>query len=113
MTRSRAILSGLLLLSFFVCCVLFGNLGVSSLTTGILSLVLWVVWVVATLFYCGFAAIHAVQHLSSPQDRTAWMITIVGVNVLGACWYYCTVYQQFRASGLSGLIPRNATNNNG
>jgi hypothetical protein len=92
--------------------VLFGNLGVSSLATAILSIVLWVVCVVGMLFYCGFAAIHAVQHLSSPQDRATWMVLIVGWNVLGACWYYCTVYQQFRASGLSGLIPRNVTKNN-
>ena len=54
--------------------------------------------------YIGFAAIHSVQRLDSPLDRTKWLIVILFFNIFGACIYLCTKYQQLRSSGLGSLI---------
>lgn len=59
---------------------------------------------IASLIYCGFAAIHAVQHIESPRERATYMILTVGFNIVGSCVYYCTKYQTFRKEGKGALI---------
>jgi len=56
------------------------------------------------ILYCGFAALHAMQHLDSPQDRTVWFMYTIALNLLGSFGYYLTVYQKFKKNGQSGLM---------
>lgn len=67
-------------------------------------LIAQVVLVVGLLWYCGFAALHSTQYLASPRDRSAWLLMIVGLNVLGACYYFLTRYQSFRKEGKGRLM---------
>ena len=60
--------------------------------------------VFALLFYCGFATLHAVQHVADPVDRMGWVVMTLGLNVLGSCIYYVTKYQGFRKLGHGRLI---------
>lgn len=63
-----------------------------------------VVFLVGLLGYCGFAILHAMQYLASPQDRSVWLVTILGLNVAGACYYFLTRYQSFRKEGKGRLM---------
>jgi uncharacterized membrane protein len=56
------------------------------------------------IWYCGFAALHSTQYLTSPQDRSAWIVAIIGLNLFGACAYYLTIYQSFRKEGKGRLM---------
>ncbi len=58
------------------------------------------------LCYCGFAALHSTQRIDSPGERSKWLILTVGMNILGSCIYYCTVYQDFRKKGEGGLLKK-------
>lgn len=60
--------------------------------------------IVCLVCYCGFAALHAMQYLNSPKDRTIWLIATLGANLLGSCVYYLTVYQTFRKEGKGRLM---------
>ena len=62
--------------------------------------------ILSLLFYCGFATLHAVQHVSDPVERAGWVILTVGFNMAGSCIYYCTKYQSFRKIGKGGLIRK-------
>jgi len=59
---------------------------------------------IGLILYCGFAALHSTQHVSSPQERSTWLILTIGLNVLGSCWYFLTAYQAFRKSGKGRLM---------
>ena len=63
-----------------------------------------VVFLVGLLGYCGFAVLHAMQYLASPQDRSVWLVVILGLNVAGACYYFLTIYQTFRKEGKGRLM---------
>ena len=73
-------------------------------STLVLNLVAQVLLAFGMLLYCGFAALHSTQHVSSPHDRTGWLIATVFLNVLGSCWYYLTTYQSFRKIGKGRLM---------
>ena len=60
--------------------------------------------VLGAVVYCGFAGLHAMQHLESPADRSTWFIAIVAGNLLGACCYLLTIYQTFRKNGRGRLM---------
>lgn len=106
MTRPVAILLCLLLLMLFVGCLVLDGVNDKSVGMSVTNLALWPLWGLTTLLYCGFAAVHAVQRVESPHDRAAWMVVIVGFNLLGACLYYCGTYQIFRGRGAGGWLPR-------
>jgi len=61
-------------------------------------------FVIGACCYCGFAAIHAVQHVADPQERAVWLIVTIYVNVLGSIFYLLTKYQCFRKIGKGSLI---------
>src|ERR1700677_77678 len=48
------------------------------------------------LLYCGFAALHSCQYVTSPRERAMWLGLTIVLNVVGSCWYYLTAYQTFR-----------------
>ncbi len=54
--------------------------------------------------YCGFAALHAIQHLDSPKERTKWFLITILVNVFGSMYYYLTKYQELKKEGQGGLL---------
>jgi len=56
------------------------------------------------VFYCGFAAIHAAQHVADPQDRAGWLIIVIAFTALGSIFYLLTKYQCFRKIGKGSLI---------
>jgi len=58
------------------------------------------------LLYCGFATLHAVQHVSDPVERAWWVILTVVLNIAGSCIYYFTKYRSFRKIGKGGIILR-------
>lgn len=62
-----------------------------------------VLFIFPTVFYCGFAAMHAVSHVKDPRDRSMWMLLTVGFNLGGALLYFLTKYQDFRSHGMGGL----------
>jgi hypothetical protein len=72
--------------------------------TFLVNVIAQVLLAVGMLSYCGFAALHSTQHVQSPQERSVWLINIIGLNVLGSCWYYVTTYQLFRKAGQGGLM---------
>lgn len=74
-----------------------------DMTLAAISLGAELVCVVGLVCYCGFAALHSTQYLTSPRDRSIWLIVIIGMNVFGACWYYLTQYQSFRKEGKGRL----------
>jgi hypothetical protein len=78
--------------------------GAFDLRTFVVLMAAQVVFLVGFLWYCGFAALHSVQYLASPQDRSAWLLMIVGFNIAGACYYFLTVYQSFREEGKGRLM---------
>jgi len=75
-----------------------------DMTRFVTCLIAQVALLVGLLWYCGFAALHSTQYLASPQDRSAWLLMIVGLNVLGACYYFLTRYQSFRKEGKGRLM---------
>lgn len=52
----------------------------------------------------GFFAIHAMQRVSDPVDRAAWLLLIVPLTVFGSAFYCFTKYRKFRQIGKGGLI---------
>ena len=72
--------------------------------TLVLNVVAQVLLALGLFTYCGFAALHSTQHISSPQERSMWLIATVVLNVLGSCWYYVTTYQSFRKGGQGRLM---------
>lgn len=79
-----------------------------DMTLAAISLGAELVCVVGLVYYCGFAALHSTQYLTSPRDRSIWLIVILGMNVFGACWYYLTRYQSFRKEGKGRLMSLKA-----
>jgi cell division protein FtsW (lipid II flippase) len=72
--------------------------------TLILNVVTQVLLGFGLFLYCGFAALHSTQRICSPQERSIWLFATIGLNVLGSCWYYVTIYQSFRKAGQGRLI---------
>jgi heme/copper-type cytochrome/quinol oxidase subunit 2 len=70
----------------------------------ILNWIAQAVLAVGLTTYCGFAALRSTQHVSSPQERSRWLLATIGLNVLGSCWYFVTTYQSFRKAGQGGLM---------
>jgi hypothetical protein len=64
---------------------------------------------IGMILYCGFAALHATQYISSPYKRSWWLIFTILFNVLGSCYYYLTEYQSFRAKGQGSLMSLRKT----
>lgn len=58
------------------------------------------------VFYCGFAALHSTQHIPCPLQRSTWLLVTIPGNALGSCFYYCTIYQQYRKEGKGKLLTR-------
>ncbi len=79
-----------------------------DMTLAAISLGAHFVCVVGLVCYCGFAALHSTQYLTSPRDRSIWLIVIIGMNVFGACWYFLTRYQSFRKEGKGRLMSLKA-----
>lgn len=52
----------------------------------------------------GFFAIHAMQRVADPMDRTAWLLIIVPFTVFGAAFYFFTKYRKFKQIGKGGLV---------
>jgi hypothetical protein len=71
-----------------------------------LSASIVLIW--SLLFYCGFAALHAVQHVSDPAERAWWVILTVVFNIAGSCIYYFTKYQAFRKIGKAGITLKSS-----
>lgn len=65
-----------------------------------LSTTLYVVWFAIT----GFFAIHAMQYVADPFDRTLWLLFIIPFPLLGAGIYFFTKYQEFKNIGKGHLI---------
>ena len=83
--------------------------GSFDISTGVLNVSVQVLLAGGLLLYCGFAALHSTQYVSSPLERSKWLILTIVLNVLGSCWYYLTVYQSFRKLGKGRLMTfRNA-----
>jgi hypothetical protein len=111
------------LLAVLICITLFGLVVITALTDQVPgradfdSDLVWVHFIsqiclaFGLLLYCGYAALHAVQRIESPAERSLWMITTLALNALGSCYYYCTVYQRYRKQGLGRLITRNEIKN--
>jgi len=59
-------------------------------------------FVISTVFFCGFATLHAVSRVKDPADRAVWVLLTVGFNVGGSLLYYLTKYQDFRIRGMGG-----------
>jgi len=76
----------------------------SSLYEIVSSAALRLVTYLGIFFYCGFAALHSMQHIESPHRRTEWLLLTIVMNVFGSCWYYCSIYQDFRKKGQGGLL---------
>ncbi|MBN8709611.1 MAG: hypothetical protein J0I10_09535 [Verrucomicrobia bacterium] len=76
-----------------------------DMTLSVISSIAQTVCVLGMVCYCGFAAMHSTQYLTSPKDRSIWLIVILGMNVVGACWYFLTRYQAFRKEGKGRLMP--------
>ncbi len=70
----------------------------------LLHLAIELVTVGFIFFYCGFATLHAVQHVPDPVERSLWVVMTVVFNVVGSCYYFMTEYQKFRKAGKGGLI---------
>jgi len=79
-----------------------------DMTMRVISLTAQTVCVFGMVCYCGFAALHSTQYLTSPKDRSIWLIVILGMNVFGACWYFLTRYQAFRKEGKGRLMSLKA-----
>lgn len=69
-----------------------------------------VLFAIGLILYCGFAALHSAQYVTSPRERSVWLIATIGMNVLGSCWYYLTAYQKFRKLGKGRLMPFRKSN---
>jgi hypothetical protein len=78
--------------------------GVIDQQTLVLNVIAQVLLALGLFMYCGFAALHSTQHITSPQERSYWLLATVGLNILGSCWYYLTTYQSFRKAGQSRLM---------
>lgn len=79
-------------------------LDVQNIPLVLLSIFLQGVTFLAIFIYSFFAALHAMQHVKDPVDRTYWLIFTVVFNIMGAMFYYTTKYQAFRKIGKGGLI---------
>jgi hypothetical protein len=73
-------------------------------STLVLNISLQILLAIGLILYCGFAALHSTQYVTSPQERSLWLILTIGLNVLGSCWYFLTVYQTFRRLGKGRLM---------
>jgi fumarate reductase subunit D len=107
MTRARAFFGFLVIVG-----LLCGEAATSNPTSVreiIYHVILLVFLVFALLAYCGFATLHAVQHVSDPVERATWVLLTVGLNVGGSCFYYFTKYQSFRRVGKGGLLRKTGT----
>ncbi len=62
--------------------------------------------VFSVMSYCGFAVMHAAQHVASPQERAVWTIATIALHVFGSCLYLCTEYQRFRKVGKGGIVVK-------
>ena len=65
-----------------------------------------VLLVLSLLLYCGFATLHAVQHVSDPVERAWWVVSTVVLNIAGSSLYYFTKYHAFRKIGKGGITLR-------
>lgn len=63
-----------------------------------------VISVILLIYYCGFAALHSIQHIDSPKERTKWFLWTILVNVFGSMYYYLTKYQELKKEGRGGLL---------
>ena len=70
----------------------------------IISSIATFLFAIGGLVYCGFAALHAIQRISDPRDRAAWLIMIIFLTVFGSTIYLLTKYQNFRMIGKGSLI---------
>lgn len=77
--------------------------GMETLTDLVIHGTALFLFVFPTVFYCGFAAMHAVSHVKDPRDRSMWMLLTVGFNLGGSLLYFLTKYQDFRGHGMGGL----------
>ena len=75
-----------------------------QMSTLLLNVTAQALLAIGMFLYCGFAALHSTQHVSSPRERTQWLIFTIGLNVLGSCWYFLTIYQSFRKAGKGRLM---------
>ncbi|MEO0795597.1 MAG: hypothetical protein AAFX93_10560 [Verrucomicrobiota bacterium] len=78
--------------------------GIESLFLQIAALIAGMISGILVVLYCGFAALHAIQHLESPKERTKWFIITIVVNVFGSMYYYLTKYQKLKEQGRGGLL---------
>ncbi len=104
MTRARALFGVIVIVG-----LLFGEVvtsNVSSIREIVCHVILLVLLAFALIAYCGFATLHAVQHVSDPVERAGWVVLTVALNVVGSCLYYFTKYQSFRRVGKGGLIRK-------
>ena len=80
-----------------------------SITMFIVNTAALALFYIGMILYCGFAALHATQYISSPYKRSWWLIYTILFNVLGSCYYYLTEYQSFRAKGQGSLMSLRKT----
>lgn len=114
MTRPIAILIAVVLLGLVVVIVATEQdiaAPKSDMSMLVLNLAAQILFIVGTIAYCGFAALHSTQHIDSPADRSMWLIATVAGNVLGSCWYYLSTYQRFRSIGQGGLMRFRSSEN--
>lgn len=107
MSRLIAVLLALLIVGLVVVAVATEQRSVDGSIdqkTHVLNVITQLFLVFGLLAYCGFAALHSTQHIASPRERSMWLIVTVGLNVLGACWYYLTTYQSFCKAGQGHLM---------
>lgn len=76
----------------------------TDLQTLVLNVIAQALLTCGLVTYCGFAALHSTQYISSPKERSFWLIVTLGMNVFGSCYYYLTTYRSFRKSGQGGLM---------
>jgi hypothetical protein len=107
MSRICAILSAI----FLVCLVIVEAMteqhepaSAFDMSIFVLNVSAQILLVAGLLLYCGFAALHSTQYVTSPRERSTWLILTIGLNVLGSCWYFLTAYQAFRTLGKGRLM---------
>jgi hypothetical protein len=75
-----------------------------QLATLVVNVTAQVLSAVGMFVYCGFAALHSTQYISSPKERSMWLVVTIVLNVFGSCWYFVTTYQSFRKIGKGRLM---------
>lgn len=91
MNRLTATIIFLLIIVLAISDAIISSKTLENETDLIIALAIGTLGPLLSILYCGFAALHAMQHLDSPEDRTVWLIYTIALNLLGSFGYYLTI----------------------